>query len=371
VSPCWALEPLQVDVLGLDYYCHSEWLYDGVAAHAPSPKPTGLAGVIQQYADRYDMPLMLTETNLRGLPTDQVSWLRYVLEQCELAIAQGVDLHGLCWFPQVDSCDWDSLLARCDGRIDPVGVYALKPDGSRARTALTEAWEAVAGGATADDLPAYRFQPPCDAQLAALATRLSHWPWQEPDDHQVVPPVVVQAPRPERTPSTESPDLVVLSHLRWPWVWQRPQHLVSRLAAQRAAQGARTYFVEEPAPGPVSTPRLRTAEANGVTRVWLVVPPRRDDGDYIMFNDDRARDYGDMVAALLQEQGRPTGPDIWMYTPMAFDLVQRIGAGRLVYDVMDDLASFKTHPKAWCCASVDCYPRRTSSSPAAGRCTAP
>jgi glycosyltransferase involved in cell wall biosynthesis len=64
-----------------------------------------------------------------------------------------------------------------------------------------------------------------------------------------------------------------------------------------------------------------------------------------MFNDDRARDYGDMVAALLQEQGRPTGPDIWMYTPMAFDLVQRIGAGRLVYDVMDDLASFKDAPE--------------------------
>ena len=36
------------------------------------------------------------------------------------------------------------------------------------------------------------------------------------------------------THTTELPDLVVLSHLRWSWVWQRPQHIISRLAAERA-----------------------------------------------------------------------------------------------------------------------------------------
>src|SRR5688500_4873764 len=71
-----------------------------------------------------------------------------------------------------------------------------------------------------------------------------------------------------------SRDLVVLSHLRWNWVWQRPQHLVSRFARARAATGSRTWFVEEPMAGKVSKPTIKFAKADGVTRVWLVVPNR-------------------------------------------------------------------------------------------------
>ncbi len=60
-------------------------------------------------------------------------------------------------------------------------------------------------------------------------------------------------------------DLVVLSHLRWQFVWQRPQHLITRLTAVRARDGAaggrgRTWFVEEPMATPdVDTPRLAAA----------------------------------------------------------------------------------------------------------------
>jgi UDP-galactopyranose mutase len=37
--------------------------------------------------------------------------------------------------------------------------------------------------------------------------------------------------------------LVVFSHLRWDFVYQRPQHLLSRLAERR-----RVLFIEEPIP---------------------------------------------------------------------------------------------------------------------------
>ncbi|HEX8095888.1 MAG TPA: hypothetical protein VF542_18835, partial [Jatrophihabitans sp.] len=56
------------------------------------------------------------------------------------------------------------------------------------------------------------------------------------------------------------PDLIVLSHLRWTWVWQRPQHLVSRFAVQRAKEGARTWFVEEPVIGDVEHLQLDTEQ---------------------------------------------------------------------------------------------------------------
>ena len=360
------LAPLQVDVLGLDYYSHSEWYYDDLGSRAPSPRPVGLAAVAEQYADRYGLPMMLTETNVRGLPSDQVSWLRYTLEQYETALSRGVRLHGYCWFPQVDSADWNSLLARCAGAVDPVGVLAVEPDGRRRRTEMTQAWERAAAGLAVQDLPAVRFQSPCDTELAGLLPALAHWPWTDPQPGSVVPPRRVDLPTPEpleatmsTTPAAPSaqtgapqtqPDLVVLSHLRWPWVWQRPQHVVSRLARQRAAAGARTWFVEEPVAGDVDAPEIRTEEVDGVVRAWLVLPlsasPRVRTPNQPLdrgFEDPAAGVYGDLLAEALGD--RPLPPDVWLYTPMALDLAQRLGAGRVVYDVMDDLASFANAPQ--------------------------
>ena len=123
------LPNLQVDVLGLDYYSHSEWFYDERGSHAPSPHPVGLAAVVQEYSDRYRLPLLLSETKLRGTASGGASWLQYTLEHDEPARARGVPLHGYGWFPQVDTADGGWLLARCDGRAEPVGGRSLGPDG--------------------------------------------------------------------------------------------------------------------------------------------------------------------------------------------------------------------------------------------------
>lgn len=183
------LRPARVDVLGLDYYCHSEWHYGDAQSVAPSPQPAGFAAVAAQYYRRYGLPMMLTETNLRGLPTDRVTWLRYVLEQYERALADGIPLHGFCWFPQVDSCDWDSLLARSAKRVDPVGVYELDAAGQRRTTVFTAAWRQAAAGAPAAELPAYRLQAPCDGQLRGFTAHLSHWPWQDPPEAERQPAI--------------------------------------------------------------------------------------------------------------------------------------------------------------------------------------
>ncbi|MFH5824179.1 family 1 glycosylhydrolase [Georgenia sp. AZ-5] len=203
-EPLLALPPVQVDVLGLDYYSHSEWYYDEVSGHAPSPHPVGFAAVAEVYGRRYGLPMMLTETNVRGLPSDRVSWLRHMLEEYEAALARGVPLHGFCWFPHVSSCDWDSLLALCRGRADPVGVVDLLDDGARERTVFTDAWEAAVAGAPVTDLPAYRFQAPCDAELAGLLPRMAHWPWQDAPPAERVPPMDLDVaptdPQPDPAP---------------------------------------------------------------------------------------------------------------------------------------------------------------------------
>lgn len=384
-APLLELEPLQVDVLGLDYYSHSEWWYDEQGARAPSPHPVGFAAVARQYSERYGLPMLLSETNVRGTPADRVSWLRYMLQQYREAVADGVPLDGFCWFPTVDSCDWDSLLARPAGRPDPVGVLSLGPGGERVRTLFTEAWEAAAAGAPPEELPAYRFQAPCSTELAGFTAGLASWPWQEPPDTPSAGPILVPAgpPHPTQQHQTDDErctvptdddhdltglgdledmtagtprdhaddvgdppagrDLVVLSHLRWPWVWQRPQHLVSRFAAARATSGARTWFVEEPVLGDVTEPRLEHEEVDGLTRVWLRVPGAPGDESHVGFDVGSASGYGLLLADMLEAAGRGR-PDVLLYSPMALDVAEALEPAHLFYDVMDDLASFAKAP---------------------------
>jgi glycosyltransferase involved in cell wall biosynthesis len=130
-------------------------------------------------------------------------------------------------------------------------------------------------------------------------------------------------------------DLVVLSHLRWVFVWQRPQHLVSRLARSRP-----TTFVEEPLAADVEAPVLRTERHGSVTRAWLEVPgPER----HVDFDDPAAATYGQALRDLLGEQD---GRVAWLYTPLALPLATVLRPDVLVYDVMDDLASFRGAPAA-------------------------
>ncbi|HEX2161102.1 MAG TPA: glycosyltransferase [Thermoleophilaceae bacterium] len=126
-------------------------------------------------------------------------------------------------------------------------------------------------------------------------------------------------------------ELVVFSHLRWPWVWQRPHHIVSRLA-----QGRRTLFVEEPiGTTEVDEPTLRSEPHGSVERVWLEVPDAEN--AWPGFDHPDATHYGPLLRDQLGDADRV----VWLYTPLALPMAQALDPDVLIYDVMDDLASFK------------------------------
>ncbi|MEO5678741.1 MAG: family 1 glycosylhydrolase [Acidimicrobiales bacterium] len=187
------VEPGHVDILGLDYYAHTQWLYLDATGRgvACSPEPGSLSWLIGEYWDRYGLPIALTETNVRGYASDRASWLRYTLEQCEVARDAGIPIVGYCWFPFVDSCDWDSLLTRHAGHVDPVGVYWLDERLDRRPSSMSAAYALAARGTPAAQLPAYRFQPPVSEQLRGWLPQMAHWPWQDP------PPAEVRRPAPD------------------------------------------------------------------------------------------------------------------------------------------------------------------------------
>src|SRR5207249_6676813 len=133
------------------------------------------------------------------------------------------------------------------------------------------------------------------------------------------------------------------SHLRWDWVYQRPQHLLARLARDR---GYRVCFVEEPYPPDPETSApswtLFPDVAPGVTRC---VP--RLDVAWPFFLDERGPDTRAMrclLRKLVGERGI-VRPVAWFYTPLAVPLLGevagRAGVRAVVHDCMDELALFK------------------------------
>lgn len=128
--------------------------------------------------------------------------------------------------------------------------------------------------------------------------------------------------------------IVVFSHLRWQFVYQRPQHLLSRLAARW-----RIVFIEEPltqAAQP-SLEHLRPSEGVEVWRPHVV-------GDAPGFHDDHLP----VLQQLIGEAMRDGGVEdywVWLYTPMALPLAAGLSPRGVVYDCMDELTAFKQAPR--------------------------
>jgi UDP-galactopyranose mutase len=130
--------------------------------------------------------------------------------------------------------------------------------------------------------------------------------------------------------------IVAFSHLRWNFVYQRPQHLLSRLAAQR-----RVFFVEEPEldlNGPVRFERS-TPEQN------LTVLQPRTPIAASGFSPEQIAALRPLVAELADELSRGRERVLaWLYTPLALPLVEELEPEAVVYDCMDELSLFQGAP---------------------------
>ncbi|NJL96090.1 MAG: glycosyltransferase family 1 protein, partial [Anaerolineae bacterium] len=136
-------------------------------------------------------------------------------------------------------------------------------------------------------------------------------------------------------------DLICISHLRWDFVWQRPQHLLSRLGQHYPY---RIFFVEEPvASQQVSSPQLRVTHTEDKVSVVQLLQPTPQP-TWIGHSDPlTALTYQKLLNDYLGEVGSQRRL-IWLYTPMGWHFVESITHHMLVYDVMDELSAFKGAP---------------------------
>jgi len=127
-------------------------------------------------------------------------------------------------------------------------------------------------------------------------------------------------------------DLVCFSHLRWDFVFQRPQHLMNRGALER-----RVLYVEEPVFGEGPPALDISPRAGGVQ----VVVPRLPRGTH---EREAERMQASLVDELLTVQSI-SDMVAWYYTPMALGFTDHLEPCVTVYDCMDELSAFLDAPK--------------------------
>ena len=137
----------------------------------------------------------------------------------------------------------------------------------------------------------------------------------------------------EKALDSEANYLICFSHLRWNFVYQRPQHLMSRFSRSHAA----IYFEEpEHCDGAVPALHLQKCSSTSVT----IATPRFPRGTDLGAQAGVVRS---MLDDLLSAHDI-VRPILWFYTPMMFSFASHIEAAAVVYDCMDELSHFRFAP---------------------------
>jgi len=138
---------------------------------------------------------------------------------------------------------------------------------------------------------------------------------------------------PPRSSSASVPALICLSHLRWNFVFQRPQHLLTRCAIERPV-----YYFEEPIYDGRTVPSLELERSGGVTVAVPHLP-----------NGHSEKQILEMQRVLLDDLIRAERLHeyvLWYYTPMALGFTDHLTPQAIVYDCMDELSAFANAPAA-------------------------
>ncbi|MEO6695450.1 MAG: glycosyltransferase [Ignavibacteria bacterium] len=125
-------------------------------------------------------------------------------------------------------------------------------------------------------------------------------------------------------------DLICFSHLRWDFVLQRPQHLLTRFISSY-----RVFYIEEPVFDSSNDHLTFTNFSN----VWVVKMHLQGDRN----EQDILPRQKELLSSLFRKM------DIvkyffWYYSPMALPLGENLNPEIIIYDCMDELANFRFAP---------------------------
>lgn len=121
--------------------------------------------------------------------------------------------------------------------------------------------------------------------------------------------------------------LLCFSHLSWNFVYQRPQHLLTRFS-----KFYQVFYFEEPKIG--DSDRYLVNIQDGVSIVEL----------FVSGHDDTTNErIQDLINQVLKEYDIENYIN-WYYTPMALQFTDHLNPEKIIYDSMDELSAFRFAP---------------------------
>ncbi|WP_312816440.1 FAD-dependent oxidoreductase [Atlantibacter subterraneus] len=288
--------PRYLDIIGANYYHNNQWQVDNrqpLPWHLGDARRKPLFEMLAELHQRYQRPLLLAETSHVG--SGRGAWINHIATEVAHAQLAGADILGICVYPILDRPDWE------DAQVWH-------------RSGL---WEPLHEGA---DPLLRKIDFPYAHALRRAQRSLAHFQGQ----HRLR-----QAGK-GQTVNTKT--LIVFSHLRWDFVWQRPQHLLTRLA-----QHYPVVFIEEPVFEEGAAGLHLATPAPNVTVIRPHSPVHAPG-----FHDEQIAQLQPLMTALSSEFPEPI---IWFYTPMALPLAEPFHPTLMIYDCMDELSAFKNAPR--------------------------
>lgn len=126
--------------------------------------------------------------------------------------------------------------------------------------------------------------------------------------------------------------LVCFSHLRWNFVYQRPQHIMTRFS-----NSMKVTYIEEPIfENDIEPHYVQNKISDSLTVLTPYLSAGQSQSDEILQQQSLLKG---LVGTVQNEQVA-----FWYYTPMALEFSRICKPGMIVYDCMDELAAFKFAP---------------------------
>lgn len=113
-----------IDLLGLNFYPHNQWYYNGPTIPMGHHEYRALADMLVEVAERYGRRIFIAETGAEG--SGQPAWLHYVCDEVRAAMERGARIEGICIYPVTAYPGWDNE------RRAEVGLFStILADGQR------------------------------------------------------------------------------------------------------------------------------------------------------------------------------------------------------------------------------------------------